>query len=124
VLRHKVSTTFGGGVCFMLCVGENLIIAYSCLCNCSNCKKLHGFRKSNYNYQCRTCFFLRKSCYVAKTTRSAGFFCWRKKNVVQGEVTFMDTKVDCLKMEDAITYVKHEVFVFQVEEKTIYRHEK
>jgi hypothetical protein len=36
----------------------------------------------------------------------------------------MDTKVDCLKMEDAITYVKREVFVFQVEEKNIYRHEK
>ncbi len=49
------------------------------------------------------------------------FFVEEKKNVVQGEVTFMDTKVDCLKMEDAITYVKHEVLVFQVEEKTIYR---
>jgi hypothetical protein len=34
-------------------------------------------------------------------------------------VTFVDTKVDYLKMEDAIVDAKHEVLVLQVEEKTI-----
>jgi hypothetical protein len=45
----------------------------------------------------------------------------KQKNVVQGEATFVDTKVDYLKMEDVIVDVKHEVLVFQVEEKAIYR---
>jgi len=40
---------------------------------------------------------------------------------VQGEATFVNTKVDYLKMEDAIADVKCEVLVLQVEEKTIYR---
>jgi hypothetical protein len=48
------------------------------------------------------------------------FFSKKKKNVVQGEATFVNIKVDHLKMEDVITNVKHEVLVLQVEEKTIY----
>jgi len=43
----------------------------------------------------------------------------KQKNVVQGEVTFVDTKVDYLKMEDVIVDAKCEVL--QVEEKTIYK---
>jgi hypothetical protein len=45
----------------------------------------------------------------------------KQKNVVQGEVTFVDTKVDYLKMEDVIANAKREVLMLQVEEKTIYR---
>jgi len=41
----------------------------------------------------------------------------KQKNVVQGEVTFVNIEVDCLKMEDAIIDVKREVIVLQVEEK-------
>ncbi len=33
----------------------------------------------------------------------------------------MDTKVDYLKLEDVIAYVKHEVHVFQVKENTVCR---
>jgi hypothetical protein len=36
-------------------------------------------------------------------------------------MTFVDIEVDYLKMEDVIANVKHEVFVLQVEEKTICR---
>ncbi len=43
----------------------------------------------------------------------------KQKNVVKGEVTFVDTKVDYLKME-VIVDAKHEVLLLQVEEKIIY----
>jgi hypothetical protein len=48
--------------------------------------------------------------------------CFVKENqtdVVQGEVTFVNIKVDCLKMEDVIIDVKLEVLVLQVEEKVV-----
>jgi hypothetical protein len=45
----------------------------------------------------------------------------KQKNVVQGEATFVDLEADCLKMEDVIADAKHEVSVFQIEEKTICR---
>jgi hypothetical protein len=43
----------------------------------------------------------------------------KQKNVVQGEVTFVNIEVDCLKMEDAIIDVKCEVLVLQVEQKVV-----
>jgi hypothetical protein len=43
----------------------------------------------------------------------------KQKSDVQGEATFVDIKVDYLKMEDVITNVKRGVLMLQVEEKTV-----
>lgn len=94
----------------MLCVGENLIIADSCFYNYNNCRKLHGFRTSTYNCQQITCFFLKKNAMLQRQLEMWNFFVKEKqKNVAQNEVTFVDTKVDYLKMEDGIVDVKCEV---------------
>jgi len=48
------------------------------------------------------------------------FFCQREtKKCFQCEVTFVNIEVDCLKMEDVIIDVKHEVLVLQVEKKVV-----
>ncbi len=74
--------TSSGGVCFVLYVGGNLTIVDSsfaivdsCFCNY---KKSNGFGRSTYNYECKTCFFSRNSCCIAKPASNVEMFCQRK----------------------------------------------
>jgi hypothetical protein len=52
-----------------------------------------------------------------KNNLKCGIFFIEEKQffLVQGEATFVDTKVDYLKMEDVIIDVKCEILIFQVE---------
>jgi hypothetical protein len=106
----------------MLCVGENLIIANSYFCNYSNYRKLHWLEDQLTIGNTVIASFREKHAMLQRQLEMWNFFVKEKqKNVVQGEATFVDTKVDYLKMEDVIADAKREVLVLQVEEKTIYR---
>ncbi len=58
-----------------------------------------------------------KNMLCCKNNLKCGIFFIEEKQffLVQGEATFVDTKVDYLKMEDVIIDVKCEILIFQVE---------
>jgi hypothetical protein len=66
--------------------------------------------------------FQKKHAILQRQLEMWNFFVEKKqKNVVQGEMTFVDIEADYFKMEDVIAYTKYEVLVFQIEEKIVYK---